>query len=108
RAFIEQFINAEIALQFEMGPVIERIAETVRDGGGPSEKLVVGGSVAGTKGFGDAVGSHGPPFVVVTLEPDLEEVVKLPVGGDVRGGEMRVEIQDGLSGGEFLVKMAGG
>jgi len=42
RSFIQQFVDAEIALQFEMRPVIERIAEAMRDRGGPSEKFVIG------------------------------------------------------------------
>src|SRR5208282_3372377 len=98
----------KIALQFEMGPVVERIAEAVRDRGGPSEEFIIGRSIAGTKGFGDTVGAHGAPFVVIALEPNLEEVAKPPIGGDVRRGEMRVEIKDGLTGGKSVVEMAGG
>ncbi len=108
RPFIQQFVDAEIALQFEMRPVIERISEALRDRGGPGEEFVVGRSFAGAKSFGDTVGTHGAPFVVITLQPDLEEIAKLPVGGDVRRGEMGVEIKDGLAGGKFVVETAGG
>ena len=108
RLFVEQFVDAKIALQFQVSPVVERIAEAVRDRGGPSEELVVGRSIAGTKGFSDAVGTHGTPFVVIALEPNLEEVAKPPIGGDVRRGEMRVEIKDGLTGGKSVIEMAGG
>ena len=38
--FIEQFVNAEVALQFQMRPVIERIAQRVRHGGGPGLELL--------------------------------------------------------------------
>ena len=107
-AFIEELIHAEIALQFEVCPVIKRIAETVRNSGSPSEKFVVGRSVAGAEGFGDTVGAHGAPFVVIAFEPDLEEVAELAIGGDVRGGKMRMEIEDGERSGKFVVEMAGG
>ena len=31
-AFVEQFVNAEVTLQFEVCPVVERIAKGVADG----------------------------------------------------------------------------
>jgi hypothetical protein len=106
--FIEKFINAEIALQFEMSPMVERIAEAVRNSGSPSEKFVVKGSVTGAEGFGDTVGPHGAPLVVIAFEPDLEEVAELAIGGDVRGGKMRMEIEDGERSGKFVIEVAGG
>ena len=92
---IEEFVNAEIALQFEMGPMVERIAEAMGDGGSPGKEFVVGGGVTSAKGFGDTVGAHGTPLVVIAFEPDLEEVAELAIGGDVRGREMGMEIEDG-------------
>jgi len=88
--------------------MVERIAETVGNGGSPSEKFIVGGSVAGAEGFGDTVGSHSAPLVVIAFEPDLEEVAELAIGGDVRCGKMRMEIEDGERSGKFVVEMAGG
>lgn len=106
--FIEEFVNVEIALQFEMGPMIEGIAEAMRDGGGPGKEFVVGSSVTRAEGFGDTVRAHGAPFVVIAFEPDLEEVAELAIGGDVRGGEMGMEIEDGKRSGKLVVKMFGG
>jgi hypothetical protein len=94
-AFIEKFIDAEIALQFEMSPMVERIAEATGDGGGPGEEFVIAGSVAGAEGFRDTIGPHGAPLVVIAFEPDLKEVAELAIGGDVRGGKMGMKIEDG-------------
>src|SRR5208283_6105864 len=91
-----------------MGPMVERIAEAMGDGGSPGKEFVVRGSVSSAKGFGDTVGAHGAPLVVIAFEPDLEEVAELAIGGDVRGGKMRMEIEDGERSGKFVVEMAGG
>jgi len=107
-AFVEEFVNAEIALQFEMRPMVERIAETVGDGGSPGEEFVIRGCVTGAERFGDAIGPHGAPFVVIAFEPNFKEVAELAIGSDVGGGEMRMEIEDGKRGGKFVVEMTGG
>ena len=53
--FVQQIVDAEIALQFQMRPVIKRIAERVRHGFGPREKFVMRRGVAGAEFFRDAV-----------------------------------------------------
>src|SRR5207248_6448869 len=45
--FVEQLVDSEIALQLEVGPMIERIAQGVRHSAGPGEKLFIGLRVAG-------------------------------------------------------------
>ncbi len=42
---MEQFGDAEIALQFEVRPVIERIAQRVGNGSRPGQKFLVGRGV---------------------------------------------------------------
>src|SRR6266852_5247373 len=37
--FVEWFVNAEVAFEFEMGPVIERISQSMWDGPRPGPKL---------------------------------------------------------------------
>lgn len=108
RVIIEELVDAEVAQQFEMSPMVEGIAETVRDRGSPGEEFVAGGSVTGTERFRDTVGAHGAPFVVIAFQPDLAEVAELAIGGDVGGGKMGMEIENGLESGKFVVEMASG
>src|SRR5580704_13977317 len=59
--FIEQVRDAEIALEFEMGPVIERIAQGIRNGARPRQKFLVRTGIAGNVFFWNAVGAHRAP-----------------------------------------------
>ena len=49
--FVEQFVDAEVALQFEMRPVIERIAQGLRNGARPGQEFLVWRRVAGAEAF---------------------------------------------------------
>ena len=69
---VEQAIEAEVALQLKVAPVVERVAQGVRHGLGPRQELVMRVRLARAIGFAYAVGPHGAPLVVVALEPDLE------------------------------------
>src|SRR5579872_605957 len=40
-AFIQQLLNREVSEQFEMGPMVERIAQSIRNGSGPGQKLFI-------------------------------------------------------------------
>src|SRR5262245_58791231 len=91
-----------------MGPVIERIAQRVGDGARPRQELLVGVGVSGAKALFDAVGAHGPPFIVVARQPNLEQIGELPVGGDVLRRKMAVIIEDGFLRGVFMVQAACG
>ena len=55
--FVKQFVNAEVALEFEMRPGLEFF---VRRG------------VAGAEALGNSIGAHCAPFVMIALEPNLE------------------------------------
>ena len=105
--FVEQFRDAEITLQFQMRPVIERIAERVRHGGGPGLELVEGIGIARAKTFRDAVGPHGAPFVVIAFEPDFKQIFELAVRRDVARRNVAVVIENRLGLGVFVVKLAG-
>ena len=94
---VEQFVDPEVAFEFQMGPLVERIAQGVRHGASPCEELVVVRRVAGAEALFDAVGPHGAPLVVVALEPDLKQVGKAAVGGNVVGRKMAVVVEDRLS-----------
>ncbi len=47
-ARIQRFIDSEVTLQFQMRPVIERIAQRLRNRCGPRQKLFKGIGVSGT------------------------------------------------------------
>lgn len=83
---IKQFVDAEVALQLKVGPMIERVAEGVRDGLCPGEELVLWGGGSGDELLIHAVGPHGAPFVVIAFQPDLEQVGELAVLGHIAGG----------------------
>ena len=101
---VEQLADAEVALQLEMGPVIQRVAQRLRHRRRPGAELVQRPRVAGAVAFVDAVGAHRPPLVMIALEPDLEQVVELPVLGDVARRQVVVVVEDRLLGGVALVQ----
>ena len=103
----EQLGDAEVALQFEVGPVVERVPQRVRNGLGPGEEFLLRGGVAGDEFLGHAVAAHGAPFVMIALEPDLKEVLELAVLRDVARGNMAVVVEDGFRRGVFVIQPAG-
>ena len=64
-------------------------------------------SVAGAKTFLDAVDSHCPPFVVVTFQPSLVEVIKLTVPRQVLWRQVAVVIKDRLVSRIIVIKPDG-
>ena len=94
--FIEDIGNVEVAEEFEVGPVIERVAQGERDGASPGLKLFVRACRAGDQLFRDAVSAHGTPLIMIAFEPDFIQVAKAAVAGDVLGREVAVVIEDGL------------
>ena len=106
---IQQFVDAEVALQLEMSPVVKRIAQRVREPSRPRPRnFSYGSRVAGAKTFRDAVGAHGPPLVVIAFQPDLEEVVEAAVVRDVVRRKMAVIVENRLVLGESVIEVAGG
>ena len=80
---VEEFVDAEVAFQLDVSPVVERVAQGLRHGFGPGEEFIARGCAAGDVALRDAVAAHGAPFVVVAFEPDFEEIGELAVLGDV-------------------------
>ena len=87
-----------------MGPVEKRIAQSLGHGRGPGAKFVVRRGCARTEFLRDAVGAHGPPFVVVSFKPNFGKIRKLPIFRDVLRREMAVKIKDRLRIGKSPVK----
>jgi len=74
----------------------------------PRQELLVRRSVACGIALIHAVGSHGAPFIVIALKPDLKQVGELAVGRNVRGRNMAVVIENRLGFGPIVEEMARG
>ena len=69
---VQTLLDAESGLELQMSPVVERVAESIRNGLRPFLKfLPVGGVLTGAETLIHSVGTHSAPFVVVAHEPDL-------------------------------------
>ena len=104
---IQQFVDAEVALQLQVRPVVQRIAQRVRHRARPGQELLVRRRVAGAVALRHAVGPHGAPLVVVAFQPDLEQIPKTPVLGDVPRREMAMVVEDRLALGILVIKPPG-
>ncbi len=105
--FVEKFSNPKVSSQFEVGPVVEGIAQAVGDRAGEGEKFFVRLCIARAEVFGFTVGAHGAPFIVIPCEPDVEEVGKTLIGGDVRRRQVRMVVVDRHFCRMFMIKLAG-
>ena len=106
-ALVEQLVDAEVALQFEVRPVVQRIAQRVRHRASPRHEFLERRGIAGTVALGHAVGPHGAPLVMVAFEPDLEQVVEAPVLGDVLRRKMAMIVDDRLRLGVLVIQPLG-
>ena len=77
--------DAKVAIEFEMAPVVEGIAEEVGHGGGEFFEFFPIRSVSGAVSLMDAVGTHGSPFVMISIEPNLGDILPSDVLGDLLG-----------------------
>ena len=76
----------------------------MRHGLGPRLELFPRGGGAGDPLLADAVGPHGPPLVVVAIEPDGVEVFKPPVLGDVARAQVAVVVDDRLPRRDIVIE----
>ena len=70
--------------QFQVRPVIERVAKRVRHRARPRNEFLLCVGAAGDEFLRLAVGAHRPPLVMVAFEPHLAEVCELPVARNLR------------------------
>ena len=103
---VEQFGDAEIAAQLQMRPMVERVAQRVRDSGRPCLELLQRRGVAGDEALGHAVPAHRAPFVMVALQPNLEEIRKAPIFREVARGQVAVVVENRLRLCKLVVKTA--
>lgn len=84
--------------------MIKRIAQRIGNGRCPGQILLIRSGVARDVFFFDAVGAHCPPFVMITLEPDLEKTREAPVLSNVLRTKMAVVVEDWLRRCKPMVK----
>ena len=107
RRGVQQVLDPKMPPQFQVGPVEERVAERVGNGLGPGLEFVTRRGGARDQVLGDAVGPHGPPLVVVAVEPDSVQVFEPPVLGDVARAEVAVVVDNRLRGRDPMVEVGG-
>ena len=88
-------LPAEEALQFQMAPMIERIADGAGEHLGVFLEFFAVGRVAGDVFFLHASRAHQAPFVVVAAQPRLRQVLKAAVFIDFLRAQMAVVVDDG-------------
>ena len=82
-------------LQFQVGPVVQRIAERLGHDLGPFFELFPVVGVARAIAFRHAGRAHCPPFVVIAIKPDLAEIGKAMVLGNLPRRQVAVVVDDG-------------
>ena len=87
-----------------MCPVVERIAQAVRNRSGPRHIFVIRRRIPRDVSFRNPICAHRPPLVVISLEPDLKKICEAPVVGDVLRAEMTVVVEDWLGRGKLMVE----
>ena len=92
--FAERLPDPEVALQFQVGPMVERVAHQGRHRPGPGQEGAVVRLVAGDVLFGHAVGPHGAPLVVVAAQPGVGEGLEAGVARHLRRGQVAVVVDD--------------
>src|SRR5262249_45064763 len=105
---VEQLVNAEVTLQLQVRPVIQRITKCVRDGPCPRQEFFVWVRTSGAVPFRDTVGAHCAPLIVITFKPYFSEIAEAMIVGNLLRRKMAVIIKDGLIRCVFAKKVAGG
>ena len=85
---------AEVALQLQVAPVVQRIADKLFQGLCSFLEFFPVGGVAGDVLFFHTVTAHDAPLVVVAAQPDLSDVLKPAILPDLLGIDVAVVVQD--------------
>jgi hypothetical protein len=102
---VQQGLDAEDSLQFEVRPVVERVADGLRNHLRPRGKLLLGRGVAGDEPFVDTARPHGAPLVVIASQPRLGEGCELCIARYFLRGNMAVVVEYRHRGGVFVVEL---
>ena len=104
----ERLMDAEHALELEVAPVVQRVADQTRQDGGERAEFLTRVGISGDELLRDAVPAHLAPLVVVAAEPYLGDVVEPAVLGDLLRVDVAVVVDDGHLRRNIVVEMAGG
>ena len=105
---VQELLNAEGGLQLEVCPVVERVAHRIGNRLGPLlELLPVGRVLTRAVTLIDTVRTHGTPLIVVTLEPNLREVVELMVRSHILGNQVAVVVDNRHLGRMLMIETLG-
>ena len=63
--------------------------------------------VSGNASFRDAIGAHGPPFVMVIIEPDPGNILKRDIFCDLPNRQVAMEIKNGHPGRVLMIQGLG-
>ena len=91
----EQGLDPEGPLQLHVRPVVERVPQGLGHGGGPGLELLEVRGVSGDEPLGHPVRAHGPPLVVVAVQPGLGERAEAVVARHLLGRQVAVVVHDG-------------
>ena len=87
-----------------MRPVVERVAQRRRHRIRPGGKLFPVRRITSAQPLSDAVGPHGAPFVVITIQPNFRERSEAIVLGDQIRPQVAVVVDNGKRRGHFVVE----
>ena len=97
--------DAQRPLQFQMGPVIERVAERLGNRLRPFLELLPIRRVAGAVAFVDAGRPHGTPLIVIAVEPGLRDVLEIAVLGDLLRRQVAMVVDDRQIAGVLVIEL---
>ena len=91
----EQTLLTKGSLEFEVSPVIERVAHRIGYGLGPLLKLLPVRCITRAVTLRHAICTHGTPLIVIAIEPYLRKRAETVIRGYILGIEMAVVIDNG-------------
>ena len=104
---IEQVVHSEDSCELEVCPVVERVPHCIRDCLCPFFELLIAAAVTCDEFFRHTVASHRSPFVMVSSQPYLSQVLELVVVCDHFRYEMAVVVDDRHLLCTLMIKFAG-
>ena len=104
---VQHIINAKHPLQFQMGPVVKRIANGVGQGFCKGDELFFRVAVAADQVFIHAVRQHGAPLIMVAPQHQLGNILKATVFSNLLGREMAMIVDNGHFFGGFVIQHPG-
>lgn len=87
-----------------MRPVVERIAQTVGHRLCPGVEFVPRRCLSRDVRFRNSIRPHRPPLIVITRQPDFEEVGEAVISRDLIRRQVIVEIDDRLIPSEIVIE----